>query len=181
MNPSYSISRRKIPPFRCVSAYWLWRRWVLNMIKIWLVILFLGLALPLTASAAPPKQLRDLLPSIQWEKQALTLDCDCDGRNDHAYLGRFKGRVFVGFASGTGSKVDLLDFSVNPNVQAAICSEPAKLEVESLDVDLTRTIGNIDGFVRSKTCQGLRLSGGGCDAIHIFWNRKTKSLNWWRL
>lgn len=151
------------------------------MRKIWFLTLLLELALSMQASAAPPKQLRDLLPGIQWENQALTLDCDCDGRKDRAYLGRFKGRVFVGFASGTGSKVDLLEFSVNPNVQAAICSEPAKLEVESLDIDPSKTIGNIDGFVRSKTCQGLRLSGGGCDAIHIFWNRKTKSLNWWRL
>jgi hypothetical protein len=133
------------------------------------------------ASAAPPKKLQDLLPGIQWEKQALTLDCDCDGRNDRAFLGRFKGRVFVGFASGTGSKVDLLEFSVNPNAQAGICSEPAKLEVEPLDVDPTKSMGNIDGFVRSKTCQGLRLSGGGCDAVHIFWNRKTQALNWWRL
>lgn len=151
------------------------------MNKVWFVSVLLGLTLPPQSSAVPPKQLRDLLPGIQWEKQALTLDCDCDGRNDRAYLGRFKGRVFVGFASGTGSKVDLLEFSVNPNVQAAICSEPAKLEVESLDVDPTRSIGKVDGFIRSKTCQGLRLSGGGCDAIHIFWNRKTKSLNWWRL
>ena len=151
------------------------------MKKALFVILLLGSTLPIQASAAPPEKLRNLLPDIQWEKQSLTLDCDCDGRNDHAYLGRYKGRVFVGFASGTGSKVDLLEFSVNPNVQAAICSEPAKLEVESLDVDPSRTIGKIDGFVRSKTCQGLRLSGGGCDAIHIFWNRKTQALNWWRL
>jgi hypothetical protein len=149
--------------------------------KMLFLILHIGAALPFQASSPPPKQLQDLLPGIQWEKQALTLDCDCDGRDDRAYLGRFKGRVFVGFAAGTGSKVDLLEFSVNPNVQAAICSEPAKLEVESLDIDPTRTMGNIDGFVRSKTCQGLRLSGGGCDAIHIFWDRKGNSLNWWRL
>ncbi len=151
------------------------------MKKMLVVILLLGSTLPIHASAAPPKRLRDLLPGIQWEQQALTLDCDCDGRNDRAFLGRFKGRIFVGFASGAGSKVDLLEFSVNPNVQAAICSEPAKLEVESLDFDPTKSIGKVDGFVRSKTCQGLRLSGGGCDAIHIFWNRKTQALNWWRL
>lgn len=50
--------------------------------------------------------------------------------------------------------VDLLEFSLNPNAQAAICSEPVKLEVESLDVDPTKSMGKIDGFVRSKACQG---------------------------
>lgn len=151
------------------------------MKKMWFVLLSLATTLPIQATAAPPKTLQDLLPGIQWEKRVLTLDCDCDGLNDSAYLGRFKGHIFVGFASGADSSVDLLEFSVSPGLQQAICAEPAKLEVESLDYDPTNTIGKIEGFVRSKTCKGLRLSGGDCDAIHIFWNHKTKSLNWWRL
>ena len=136
---------------------------------------------PGQSNAGPPKKLQDLLPGIQWETRVLTLDCDCDGKNDRVYLGRFKGNVFVGFVSATGS-VDMLEFAVNPSVQRAICREPAKLDVESLDYDPTEAVGRIDGFVRSKTCKGLRLSGGGgCDHVHIFWNRKTGSLDWWRL
>lgn len=143
--------------------------------------LVLGLAIAGQGGTVPPKKLLDMVPGVQWDASVLTLDCDCDGRGDHAYLGRFKGHVIVGFASANGSTVDFLEFSVDAGVQKAICREPAKLEVESLDYDPTKAVGKLDGFVRSKTCKGLRLSGGECDAIHIFWNRKTKSLDWWRL
>jgi hypothetical protein len=151
------------------------------MTMMWFMSVVLSIALPSQDASTPPKKLVDLLPGTQWEARVLTLDCDCDGRNDRAYLGRFKGHVLVGFASAAGSSVDFLEFSVDAGAQAAICREPAKLEVESLDYDPTEAVGKIEGFVRSKTCKGLRLSGGECDAIHIFWNRKTKSLDWWRL
>jgi len=66
--------------------------------------------------------------------------------------------------------------------QAAICSEPAKLEIESLDYEPAEDAGGkLEGFDRSRTVKGMRLSGGECDDVHLFWNHITKHLNWWRL
>jgi hypothetical protein len=56
------------------------------------------------------------------------------------------------------------------------------LEIESLDYDPAENGGGkLDGFERSRTFKGLRLSGGECDDVHLFWNHITKHLNWWRL
>ena len=125
------------------------------LVAFWLFGLLIGLVAPAQTGTAPPKILAELVPGVVWESRVLSLDCDCDGKPDRAYLGRFKGHVFVGFASANGSTVDFLEFAVDAGKQAAICREPAKLELESLDYDPTEAV--------------------------FFWNRKAKALDWWRL
>ena len=118
---------------------------------------------------------------MRWDaKSGLRADFDCDGRPDQAFLGRHAGRVYVGVIRAAAQKPEILDFAVNGVVQEAICAEPAKLAVESLDYDPTEAVGSVYGFQRSRTCRGLELSGGECDPIHVFWNHVSKSLDWWR-
>jgi hypothetical protein len=121
-------------------------------------------------------------PEVRWDaKSGVRADFDCDERPDRAFLGRNAGRVYVGLVRAAGQKPEILEFAVSAAVQEAICAEPAKLAIESLDYDPTEAVGTIDGFRRSRTCKGLRLSGGECDSIHLFWNHASKSLDSWPL
>jgi len=156
------------------------------MIWILLVAALLGLpAQSVTRQVTRDGALRQLSsarPDIRWDpKSGLIADFDCDGSPDVAFLGRTEGKVFVGLVRAASTKPEILEFAVDPAVQAAICNEPAKLALESLDYDPTEAVGRIDGFVRSRRCKGLVLSGGDCDEIHLFWNHKTHRLGWWRL
>jgi hypothetical protein len=48
--------------------------------------------------------------------------------------------------------------------------------------ELNEMIGGVpDGYAYSKKCQGLQLVAGECDKFHVFWNKRSKSLDWWRL
>ncbi len=138
-----------------------------------------------TTSAQPLQPIQVLsaaAPEVAWsEGSHLPADFDCDGDTDHAFLGHRPGRVYVGLVRAASPKPEILEFAVNPGVQAAICGEPAELAVESLDYDPTEAVGPIEGFRRSQSCKGLQLSGGECDSVHLFWNHKTRQLEWWRL
>jgi hypothetical protein len=93
---------------------------------------------------------------VQWDADsAVIADFDCDGRRDHAFLGRASGKVFVGLVHSPVPKAQILEFAVDASQQAAICAEPAKLEVESLDYDPTEAVGKIAGFRRSRTPRGF--------------------------
>jgi len=121
------------------------------------------------------------VPGVQWDaKSDLRADLDCDGHSDQAFLGRNAGRVYVGVVRAAATKPEILDFAVDAGIQEVICAEPANLVVESLDYDPAEVLGPIDGFRRSRTCKGLKLSGGECDSVHLFWNHASKSLDWWR-
>jgi hypothetical protein len=63
--------------------------------------------------------------------------------------------VYVGLVRAAGQNPEVLDFAVDGRIQEAICAEPAKLVVESLDYDPTEDVGPIDGFRRSGTYRGL--------------------------
>lgn len=136
---------------------------------------------PSVSSRTARERLSEALPGVQWDaKSGLRADLDCDGRADQAFLGRNAGRIYVGVVRAAATKPEILDFAVDAGVQQAICAEPAKLVVESLDYDPTEAVGPIDGFRRSRTCKGLMLSGGDCDAVHLFWNHTLKRTDWWR-
>ncbi len=134
-------------------------------------------------SAAVLRAVEAYAPDVKWQAiSELAADLDCDGRPDHALLGRHSGNVYVGVVLSSERKPQVLGFAVDPGIQNAICAEPAVLSVESLDYDPPEEMGSIAvaGFRRSKRCKGLRLEGGECDSIHFFWNHKTRRLEWWR-
>jgi hypothetical protein len=155
------------------------------MTMIWLILAATTLgAFP--QSQQTPRQvalqmLSTARPDVQWDAASvLSADFDCDGRRDQVLLGRSPGKVFIGLVRAVPSKPEILEFAVDASLQAAICQEPAKVEVESLDYDPADAVGKIPGFRRSRTCRGIQLSGGDCDSVHIFWNHQTKHLGSWR-
>jgi hypothetical protein len=97
------------------------------------------------------ERLSAAVSGVQWDaKSGLRADLDCDGRADQAFLDRSAGRVYVGVIRAAATKPEILDFAVDAGIQEAICAEPAKLVVESLDYDPTDAVGPIDGFRRSQ-------------------------------
>ena len=119
-------------------------------------------------------------PDVEWSLHAVSGDVDCDGDIDHARLGHSKGQVHVGIIASSAESPQVLDFTVSTMRQAAVCSDDAELDVESLDYDPEESVGELEGFVRSTKCIGLVLAGGGCDSIHMYWNTITAEVNWWR-
>ena len=119
-------------------------------------------------------------PEVRWSRAtSLRADFDCDGLPDQAFLGRGGGRVYVGIVRSGRQRPEVLDFAVAHSVQNAICEEPAVLSIETL-ADPTEAVGKIEGFRPSKRCKGLLLEGGQCDPVHLFWNFKTRRIEWWR-
>lgn len=113
-----------------------------------------------------------------------TADFNGDGKRDFALIGVAKNRVYVAVIIGPlskGSQVDVSDFAIDPGLQRAICGLPALLEVESLDfTPQDAGMDELEDFIPSKTTKGLRLSGGGCDPVHLYWSIKKKKALWWR-
>ena len=149
------------------------------------ILLLPVLALPHPASSqqdAPLRALRAAYPLVTWETASVHGDFDCDSVPGDARIGRYRGHLFVGLYFAGRKQVDILEFAVSAAVQQAICAEPATLTTESLDFDPSAAgVGPLPGFHRSVSCKGLRLAGGECDPVHIYWNHDQRQITWWRL
>lgn len=131
------------------------------------------------------KLLHRKAPSVKWDmKSILRGEFNPDYQADFAMLGQEgKTKVFVGVVYGpvaSNAKVDILEFGVGQD-QGSICQLPAHLAPESLNYDPADEVGKIPGFRPSKRVEGLNLTGGECDSFHIFWNYKSRHLDWWRM
>jgi hypothetical protein len=121
---------------------------------------------------------------VRWDPASVVkADVDCDGVKDTAQLGYIGKRVRLAVTLGATQTTQFLEFGLGDSMaQDSLCGTDAALEVEDMDYDLIEAFGeNPEGFQQSKICKGLRLMGGECDSMHIFWNHVTKSIDWWRL
>lgn len=118
-------------------------------------------------------------PEIVWEEKAIKVELNGDGQMDSARLGRSPGKVYVGAKVSGHSEEDVTDFYVGPGIHNAICSEPALLEIEELSNPVEQ-IGYLEGLKKINGAQGLRLSGGECDSVRLYWNHDQGQMNWWR-
>ena len=133
-------------------------------------------------SGSAVKRLRLADRLVHWDEQSvLSVDVDCDGRVDSAFVGRSDSAMYVGVVTNTRIPAEVLRFGLHGNaVQDAVCSDKAKLTVESLDYDPTDAVGALAGFQRSRVCRGLNLGEEDCDSIHLYWNHESHHLDWWR-
>jgi hypothetical protein len=128
----------------------------------------------------PVDKLSAAHPEVVWETSAVLGDFNGDGSPDVAYLGRAGGRIYVGVVPSGSGTASILDFAISLGIQEAICSEPATLSVEELDYPIEE-VGPLEGLRSETDAVGLRLSGGPCDSIHLYWNHDRHQLSWWRL
>ncbi len=124
-------------------------------------------------------RLGEARPLAQWEPSSLLrADVDCDGVEDVAALGHHAGDLVVAVVPGSGAEPETFQFAISGSRQDAICNVPARLELAPLAEDPPQ---GVQGFRRSETCQGLRLSGEFCNHdVFLYWNHQTNHLDWWR-
>ena len=121
---------------------------------------------------------------VKWDESSVVrADIDCDGLLDTAKLGYIENRVRLSVTFGANRSPQIIEFGLGESGrQSSLCGTIAILKVEDMDYDLKEIFGeNPEGFKQSNTCKGLNVSAGDCDSMHIFWNHKTKHINWWRL
>ena len=129
-------------------------------------------------------QLRKAHPQVVWQQdQTLRLDLRGLGRSDAAFVGRHgaQGVLAVAFDPGSARSVPpkLFRFAIDPSQQLGVCSEPLQLHVQPHTCE--RDAGPIPGCRANPRAQEIAIVGGDCDALHVFWNRSTQKLDWWRL
>lgn len=119
-------------------------------------------------------RLRHMKPEVRWEEVVVSADYDGDGRRDQAVVGHAPGRILVGVLLSSEPTPCVLEFSVGPAEQAAVCSDDAKLRVEDPSVEAS-------DLASAKGRKGLQLADDECDSIHMLWNPTSHRMDWWRL
>jgi hypothetical protein len=122
-------------------------------------------------------------PDIRWDRSTIVSgDFNDDGKRDYAMVG-YEGNGIVLAIRATSARdrrlqTQYLQYRIGRAIQAAICEAPAKLQIEK---PLCKPIDEqLFGCTESPTANSLRLSGGECDAIHLYWNHKENRMEWWR-
>lgn len=140
---------------------------------------------PQASAAAPsPEALNPVSLDVGKAQPAtVAADVDCDGVEDTARMEYVEDRVRVTVTLAATETSQSLEFGLGDSgAQESLCGNEATLEIEDMDYDLIDAFGeNPEGFRESKTCKGLRLMGGECDSMHMFWNHDTQHIDWWRL
>ncbi len=123
-------------------------------------------------------------PNVKWDSKTLIRSNFVDEKpSNFAVLGTSDQKVHVAVIVGpltTSSSVFSEDFAIDPGVQKGICALPAKLEVEALKNSPPEPSGALEGMSPEADVKGLRLSGGDCDRVHLYWSPALKKLMWWR-
>lgn len=143
-----------------------------------------AVALPSICSAADNfvAKLARVHSEIKWDKSSLiSADFNGDKITDSAVLGYKHDQVVIAISMGhmKNGKAQLLPFSIGAGIQAAICALPATLGTEPLAC--TADDSPLPGCKEFAGAQGLFLSGGECDSVHLYWNHRSKRMEWWRL
>jgi hypothetical protein len=124
-----------------------------------------------------------LIPLIAGGAEQLDLDIDCDGKIDTAKVENTKDKAKVSVTIAKDSSVHVLEFGLgNPGLQSSLCGNMASISKETLDSSVSEAIGEMpEGYKVSEQCHGIRVSGGECDSMHIYWNHEKQTIYWWRL
>ena len=136
-----------------------------------------------------------VFPDIQWQAHTeISADFICVGRKQSAILGFtdskavFHEGINIGqtnpevvvavFVSGTGKPPVTLQFQGRSTGEVGLKAEPLTTSAK----EFKSTLGYVpQGFMHSKSCQGLILSDGDRDATHIYWNRARRVFSTWSL
>ncbi len=115
-------------------------------------------------------------------KTDLVGDIDCDGHLDEVSYSVSQDAVRLDVKLRAQPRVAMLmTFSIGLHSQGSLCAAPVSVALESLDFDPKEEVGDLTGLRRSTICKGIVLDDKQCDAIHVYWNRDTHALAFWRL
>lgn len=132
-------------------------------------------------------------PKTRWNaKSIIKGDFDYDGIDDYALRG-IKGKLFVlGIVKGSPngkSKSWTLEFPEDAGNQGGLCSVgKARINTEDIDKDYKEFAADyleeeyVKMFARlPKGSKGINIYDGMCDSFHVFWDKKMRRFNWWRI
>ena len=121
------------------------------------------------------------MPGITWQaKSVLVADFSCHGRSEPAILGTSHSETASRYAVAA---IFLDGLNKQPELFFDNVHEPddVELKMESLDYDPKEEIGQtLQGFKRSRTCQGLNMADNHTDSLHIYWNEDLRDFDDWR-
>jgi len=162
-----------------------------KMKTIALVLLLVHACLFATQPTISTKQRSNIMtllqrarPEVKWDSLTLIRSNFVNGKpSNFAVLGTSDQKVHVAIIVGplsTPSSVFSEEFAIDPGVQKGICALPAKLEAEALKDAQPEHHGALDLVSLKEDVKGLRLSGGDCDRVDLYWSPVLKKLMWWR-
>ena len=121
------------------------------------------------------------------DASSVVADINCDGVQDMAKIGYLDSEVVLSVTLGDSNQEHSLTFGIGSSMrQDALCGTSVQLSRETPPRNNEDTfvngLGTVpEGHIDQEGCFDLKLSGGECDAIHIYWNHSTHRLSWWRL
>jgi hypothetical protein len=125
--------------------------------------------------------LTTLIPLATAAEQ-LNLDMDCDGKIDIVRLENSKDKAKISVTIAKDVSVHELEFGLgSPGLQSSLCGSEASISKEPLSELNSEEIGVLPGYKASEQCHGIKVSGGDCDSMHVYWNHDKQTIYWWRL
>ena len=115
------------------------------------------------------------VPGVTWQSESvISGDFTCRGRMEPAILGVTAHEIVViVFINGLQNKPETLHDKVHS-------AADAELTIESLDYDpIVQVRKELQGFVRSKVCNGLKITDNHVESLHVYWNHKDNQFDWW--
>ena len=134
------------------------------------------------ACAESLEDIKSAYPLYEWSNsRAVSLDFDRDGKPDFAAFGFGKNQAALAIQFGSG-KSKLVSLPLSAEKQFAICgTQEASISYEKQSVGYFEESGEVpDGYQVCEKCYQIVVSGGMCDPLHFFWNKKKGAINWWR-
>ena len=117
---------------------------------------------------------------VKWDPSTLvTADLDGDGKSDSALVGYVGDQLLVVIGNGgraQNTPIQLMQFAIG-QTQDSICAAPATLEVTELSCGTGAN--QLPGCIGAPA-PALKLSGGDCDPIYLYWDHDHKRMGWWR-
>lgn len=123
--------------------------------------------------------------NLVW-RHSQRIDINCDRIDDDVFVAQDEHRYYVGVVLGARTEVpgrySIVAFSLSGDWQESLCGPVEGLTPESMNTCTADATGEEElGYVVDRSCNGLRLTSGECDSFHIYWNRMSDALDWWRL
>jgi len=103
---------------------------------------------------------------LRWQ-HSQRLDLNCDGKSDEVFTAVDESRFYVAVVLGpitAKSQYSVVAFRLSGDSQDSFCGGFESLTPED-----------------AESCKGLRLTSGECDSFHLYWDRSSNALDWWRL
>lgn len=122
-------------------------------------------------------------PGLVW-RLSQRVDVDCDAAVDEVFTAQDEHRFYVGVVLGSRreDRYSIVAFALTGEWQESFCGPFESLTPEPLSSAMAEATGEEElGYVVSPGCAGLELVAGECDSFHLYWNRMSDSLDWWRL